>query len=222
MSMRLVMFDLDGTLIDSHALITAAMADAFVAEGLEPPTALAGRQVIGLSLPEALNRLSGLDGGGLDALVARYRDVHYTRATAGEMLEGLYPGVSDLLLKLSAQPETLMGIATGKAMRGVKRVLEQHGFTDLFATFQTPDNNPSKPHPSMLQKAMVETGAGPEATVMIGDTTFDMEMAKAARTRAIGVTWGSHSARELTAAGADLIIDGFPALAGAIDDVFRM
>ncbi len=96
--MRLIVFDIDGTLIDSHAFITATMTAAFVAEGLEPPTPAMGRTVIGLSLPEALGRLSGTKGPVLDALVARYRSLYHGSVADGATHEALYPGAREAVL----------------------------------------------------------------------------------------------------------------------------
>lgn len=217
--MRLIVFDIDGTLIDSHAFITATMTAAFEAEGLEPPTPAMGRSVIGLSLPEALGRLSGAEGLVLDALVARYRGLYHGSVADGATHEALYPGAREAVLALAAHPETVLGIATGKALRGVQRVLTLHGFTEQFNTLQTPDHNPSKPHPGMLQRAMAETGAEPQETLMIGDTSFDMEMAKAAGCHALGVSWGYHPHEDLTKAGADMVIHDYAELAAAIETI---
>jgi len=109
-----------------------------------------------------------------------------------------------------------MGIATGKGLNGVHRILQLHGLAGHFTTLQTPDHNPSKPHPGMLESAMRNTGAAPAETIMIGDTTFDIEMGVAADCRTIGVTWGYHAPHELIAAGASVLIDTYDQLDGAI------
>ena len=97
----------------------------------------------------------------------------------------------------------LLGIATGKARRGLLTTLERHGLSNRFITLQTVDSNPGKPHPAMLLRAMAETGVDPSATVVVGDTVYDMEMARRAGVRAVGVAWGYHTPDELEATGAD-------------------
>lgn len=216
--MKLVVFDMDGTLIDTQALITEHMATTFLGAGLTPPTAAASRRVIGLSLPIALARLAHSDDPVLiDKLVNDYKAHYRASLLTEDSREGLFPGAMDALDALKARDDVLLGIATGKGLNGVHRILELHGLTDYFVTLQTPDHNPSKPHPGMLETAMRETGATPEQTVMIGDTTFDIEMGVAAKTRSIGVTWGYHEPRELIAVGADTMIDRYDQLVEAID-----
>ncbi|MGI9504613.1 MAG: HAD-IA family hydrolase, partial [Geminicoccaceae bacterium] len=98
---------------------------------------------------------------------------------------------------------------TGKSLRGLQMVLEHHGIRDRFVTLQTADFHPSKPHPSMVETALKETGASAETTLLVGDTSFDMEMAVAAGVRPIGVSWGYHPKEQLEAAGAEIILDRF-------------
>ncbi|WP_137152168.1 HAD-IA family hydrolase [Devosia sp. FKR38] len=215
--MILVMFDMDGTLIDSQALITEHMAATFRSLGLVAPTPEEGRRVIGLSLPIAMARLAGTDDTVLiDQLVETYR-AHYRASVVTDAgREGLFPGTLEALQRLNAREDVIMGIATGKGLNGVHRLLALHGVSNYFTTLQTPDHNPSKPHPGMLLRAMAETGATPDQTIIIGDTTFDIDMGVAAGTRTIGVTWGYHDPRELIAAGASTMIDRYDQLDGAI------
>lgn len=218
--MRLVVFDLDGTLVNSGAHISAIMAATFTEAGLTPPSADATAEIIGLSLETALEKLSGQTGPAIDKLAEIYRRLyHQTIASSGT--EPLYEGVPEMLARLAAEPETLLAVATGKGIRGVNRVLDLHHIRDFFITLQTPDDNPSKPDPGMLLSAMREAGVGPEQTVMIGDTSFDMEMARAAGCFALGVTWGYHRPQHLRAAGAHAIVVRVGNLDAAINSLVK-
>ena len=220
--MKLVMFDMDGTLIDTAALITEHMTTTFVHAGLEPPTPEQSRRVIGLSLPNAMLELLGTGDEALaDRLAEDYRGHYRASLVSSEGREGLFPGVREALDLLHERPDMLLGIATGKGLNGVHRLTQLHGIAGHFSTLQTPDHNPSKPHPGMMLRAMDEMGAEPAQTVIIGDTTFDIEMGKAAGTKAIGVTWGYHHRDELVGAGADLIVDDYADLPAAIDRVLE-
>lgn len=215
--MRLVMFDMDGTLIDTQALIAENAAAAFASVGLPPPTPADVRAIIGLSLPVAIGRLARTeDVDVIEGLVGAYR-AHYRASLEHDIdREPLYPGARDALERLKQQPDTILGVATGKGLSGVVRILGNHGLAGHFVTLQTPDHNPSKPHPGMLLRAMAETGAEPASTIMVGDTTYDMELARAAGCRAIGVSWGYHEAADLIAAGAGALIHDYSELDAAI------
>lgn len=205
MTLRLAIFDCDGTLVDSQADICAAMDAAFEAAGLVPPDRNATRRVVGLSLPEAMRRLRP-DGTADDhsMLAQLYRDAFRERRMAGQVAEPLYEGIAGLIEEL-AGAGWLLGVATGKSDRGLAHCLETHGLTGHFITLQTADRHPSKPHPSMIEACLAESGASPSETAMIGDTAFDMAMAVNAGVRAIGVDWGYHHPRELVEAGAEAV-----------------
>ncbi|KPF86620.1 MAG: HAD-IA family hydrolase [Sphingomonadales bacterium] len=205
MSLRLAIFDCDGTLVDSQADICAAMDAAFEAAGLVPPDRNATRRVVGLSLPEAMRRLRP-DGTADDhsMLAQLYRDAFRERRMAGQVAEPLYEGIAALIEEL-AGAGWLLGVATGKSDRGLAHCLETHGLAGHFITLQTADRHPSKPHPSMIEACLAESGASPSETAMIGDTAFDMSMAVNAGVRAIGVDWGYHHPRELVEAGAEAV-----------------
>jgi phosphoglycolate phosphatase len=218
--LKLVMFDMDGTLIDTQALIAEHMATTFAEAGLAVPTPGQVRRIIGLSLPQAMLKLLGSDDMDQASKLAEDYRAHYRASlVAAEGREGLFPGAREALDALKAQADTVMGIATGKGLAGVHRLTELHGIAGHFSTLQTPDHNPSKPHPGMMLRAMEETGADKHRTVIIGDTTFDMEMGKAAGAKTIGVTWGYHHVDELRAAGADILIESYSELAAAIDSL---
>ena len=222
MSSTLVIFDVDGTLVDSQDIIVAAQRSAFAACGLEPPTRARSLSIVGLSLAEAFTALVG-PKGPVPALVAAYKDAFATLRADPSVEEPFFPGAAETIRRLARRPDVALGIATGKSRRGVARILDREGWRDLFATIQTADDAPSKPDPGMIMRAMAETGCGPAASVMVGDTTFDMAMARAAGIGAIGVSWGYHPVAALREAGAGAIIDGFeeldPLLPAAAQDV---
>jgi phosphoglycolate phosphatase len=216
---RLVVFDLDGTLIDSQHAIVAAMSRAFDDRGLALPARETVLGVVGLSLDEAMAALMPeLPPEETRALAEAYRRAFVAAREAGapEMDAPLYPGARAALDRLAGQRGTVLGVATGKARPGLDHALERHALHGYFATTQTADAHPSKPHPSMLQAALAETGARAERGVMVGDTAFDIAMGRAAGLATVGVAWGYHPRARLAAAGADLVIDAFDALDAAL------
>lgn len=218
---RLAVFDCDGTLVDSGSSIVAAMQGAFVAHGLAGPEAVAVRRVVGLPLKEAIARLiPGADDAFHDKLAAGYKEVFVGLRRRGLVLDPLYPGTLEAIEALIASG-WMLGIATGKSRRGLLETLERHGIRERFVTLQTSDIGPGKPHPDMLLRAMAESGAAAAAAVMIGDTTFDIEMASRAGVMAIGVSWGYHGGEELLAAGAGALVDDFGDLAGVVKSLME-
>lgn len=204
--MKLAVFDCDGTLVDSQANICRAMDEAFLLSGLEPPPRAATRRIVGLSLVEAMRALQpDADDAAHRRLAADYKDAfHRLRQSGGLDPEPLFDGIAAVIERLAADGWAL-GVATGKSDRGLGHVLAAHGLENAFATLQTADRHPSKPDPSMLLAAMAEVGATPADTAMIGDTSFDMAMARAAGARAVGVAWGYHGVGDLIDAGADVV-----------------
>lgn len=216
--LRLVIFDVDGTLVDSQANILAAMQLAFDGQGLDMPPRETVLGQVGLSLDVIfLNLVPDSDADLHAALVQGYKDAFMDNRIKAGPTGGVqfYPGALDVVNTLHAQPETLLGIATGKSKRGLDKMLEGHGLSNLFVTQQVADFHPSKPHPAMLHQALADTGVARDKAVMIGDTSYDMEMAKAAGLFAIGVTWGYHRADQLTAA--DVVISHFHELHAVLD-----
>ncbi|MEM8695646.1 MAG: HAD-IA family hydrolase [Pseudomonadota bacterium] len=206
MSNRLAIFDCDGTLVDSQANICMAMEQAFEQAGLAPPPREQTRRVVGLSLVEAMQLLlPDAEPDRHEALAQDYKAAFTEMRSTGVVHEPLYDGIADTLATLDATG-WLLGVATGKSDRGLNFVLESHGLTGSFVTLHTADRHPSKPHPAMLEACMADAGATPETSAMIGDTTFDMAMARSANILAVGVAWGYHDAHELEAAGADIVI----------------
>lgn len=217
--LRLVLFDCDGTLVDSQHMIVAAMRDAHAARGLDLPPRDRLLSVVGLSLPEAFAVLSqGSRSYPVEAMVEAYRTA-FSRLREAEPPEPMFEGAREVLDALRAQDDVLLGMVTGKSRRGVARVLEAHAMEGWFATIQTADDAPSKPHPAMVFQAMGETGARPEDTVVVGDTTYDVSMALQAGASALGVAWGYHETAALERAGADLVAHSFAEVPGAIADL---
>jgi phosphoglycolate phosphatase len=205
--LRLAIFDLDGTLVDSKHNIVAAVGEVARILNLAPPAPDVVPKVIGLSLLDALTALfPDVDPAMHQSLDREYRAAFVRMRQRPDHSEPLFPGTHEVLDQLE-EAGFLLGIATGKATRGVDYVLNRHGLTQRFATVQTPDKAPGKPHPGMVLQALAETGVEGRNAVVIGDTTFDIHMALAAGAGAVGVTWGNHSVTELKAAGAHRLID---------------
>jgi len=214
--MKLILFDIDGTLMDSQHMICAAMDLAYRGQGLACPSPAAVRAIIGLSLENAMRQLSAGADHPIEGLVASYKEAFTTMRQAGEWKAPLYPGARTAIESLYQRDGVVLGVATGKSRRGVTAMIETHALENVFTTIQTADTSPSKPHPGMVLAAMSETGIGPGDTIVIGDTVFDMEMARNAGASAIGVSWGYHPVADLHAAGASTVLDDFAALDAAL------
>jgi phosphoglycolate phosphatase len=175
--------------------------------------------IVGLSLPECFEVLSPEHDLATRAGLAQlYKNGNVWKTAAERVHDPLYDGAHALVSALARRDDVILGVATGKSRRGVARLVEREGWHGHFVTIQTADDHPSKPHPSMLLTAMAETGIAPERTIMIGDTTYDMQMARNAEVTAIGVTWGYHMHEALQAAGAHGIAHSFAELSRHIED----
>lgn len=216
---RLVVLDCDGTMVDSQAAIITSMRGAFELHSLAPPDDNQIRRIVGLDLGDAISRLVAKDQLSLvDELVDAYVTTARGYRDSGAWDDPLYPETKETIVSLK-DDGWLLGVATGKSMRGLNAVFEMHDIGHHFSTTQTSDLGPGKPSPEMLYRAMSETGVDKAFTVMVGDTTFDMEMAVNAGTYAIGVSWGYHEDDELRSTGADVIIHSYSELPGALDDL---
>ena len=213
----LILFDCDGTLVDSQQQIVASMQTAFAGQGLAAPEASAVHAVIGLSLATAVDRLApGLEPGLREAVLSAYRRAYVD----SERSLSLYPGVREGLESLRRKGYWL-GIVTGKSRNGLLRVLDDFDLHALFHVWRTADCCPSKPHPAMVLECMDELGMEAAATQVIGDACFDMEMARAAGVRALGVSYGVEPAERLMAAGAMRVFQRFDEIAPWFPDLGR-
>ncbi len=203
----LIVFDWDGTLLDSTATIVASMQAAARDLGLPVPDVRAASHVIGLGLQDAMQRaMPDLDPQSYQRMVERYR-YHYL---SQDHSLTLFDGVRDMLSDLASQGYFL-AVATGKSRVGLNRALNTAGLMSVFDATRCADETFSKPHPAMLHEITRELGQDLRRTVMIGDTTHDLQMASNAGAAAIGVHFGAHPREELQTLspmfGADSIAD---------------
>jgi phosphoglycolate phosphatase len=220
--MKLVIFDIDGTLVDSQHLICGAVHQVYDRHGLPKPSRERVLALVGLSLTDTFTRLADGAAHPVEAMVESYRDAFQTLRARPNSMEPLYPGAEEAIVRLAKRDDIALGIATGKSLRGIEVVLGHHKLLSHFTTVQCADTAPSKPDPGMVMNAMRDTGRSADDTVLIGDSIYDMQMAKAAGARAIGVAWGYHPPADLTAAGADAIVENFTALDAALDALWAV
>jgi phosphoglycolate phosphatase len=199
-------------------MICAAMQRAYDSHAIACPPREQVLSIVGLSLREAFGRLgNGHKNFPLDSMIERYKEAFFELRHSPEHQEPLYPGARETVHVLAAREDCRLGIATGKSQRGVRAILTHHDLLPHFATIKTADDAPSKPHPGMILEAMRETGAAPGDTIMIGDTSYDMEMARAAGVQAIGVAWGYHAPDLLRRSGAAGVVSDFAELRPAVE-----
>lgn len=208
----LVLFDIDGTLLDGAPMIVRCVTSAFRAAGETPPSPEAVRNVIGLSTEHIIDRLArALPADRRAKVLSSYRVAFFGAIEREEDLP-VFPGVGSALVRLRHAGITL-GIASGRSRRGTGHLLDTLGWRPLFRTVQHGDANPSKPNPTMIYRSLDETGFAPEETVMVGDKCYDMRMARAAGIGAIGVSWGYDQPKLLLGAGAQSVVEDFEHLA---------
>ena len=216
--LKLVLFDVDGTLIDSQHIIVEAQRRAFASVGLPAPSRADSLSIVGLSLREAFAVLVGPDGP-IEALADAYKSAFGELRLNPSNDAPFFPGAQEIVARLTARDDVLLGVATGKSRRGVAHLVERAGWHGVLSTIQTADDNPSKPAPDMILKALAETGVDPAHAVLVGDTSFDMIMARDAGIAAIGVDWGYHPTADLRDAGAHVIAHDFDEVLHWIDRI---
>ncbi|KZL05915.1 HAD-IA family hydrolase [Pseudovibrio sp. Ad26] len=220
--MYLIVFDCDGTLADSQDNIMIGFTAAYRFVDLPMPSRDEILATVGLTLDVAFEQLLGRNDPDLiEHMVKGYQQIVWEMRSKGRDYDPLYEGAIDALRELDSREDVLLGIATGKHSCGMKHLISLHELEGFFTTMQTADVAPSKPNPGMIFQAMSETGVDLENTIMIGDTTFDMHMARNAGVKSVGVTWGYHSAEDVKSAGATYIINQFKELIPVLSEHFK-
>ncbi|MBF0179592.1 MAG: HAD-IA family hydrolase [Magnetococcales bacterium] len=219
MTFDLIIFDCDGTLVDSLDGIARAAQRALDELGYHRNLSHDDiAQVVGLSLDEAMAVLMpDADPEFRTRAVQGYKRHYQTMADGRELLAPLFPGVRDTLETLEAAG-IVMGVATGKSLRGLQRTFQEHDLARFFSAVMTADQAPSKPHPAMVENILRATGFSASQTLMVGDTLYDIEMGRNAGTYTAAVTYGCHSRARLAEARPDHWLETMPellAIAGA-------
>ncbi len=223
MSLRLVVWDLDGTIVDSRTIIQNAMADAFQSCGLVAPVYEDTRKIVGLPLQDGCRLLAPdpEDSQLVDALVDAYRLAFIKNREEPDFKEPLYDGAIELLETLANQ-NCLQAVATGKSRQGIKAIFGMHDLERYFDTIWCSDDGPGKPNPFMVQEAMKALGCEVGETVMVGDAIHDIHMGRAAGVTTHGVVWGFGTAPELQAAGADHLHEDMQGLSLALGEFAKV
>jgi phosphoglycolate phosphatase len=205
--MKLALFDCDGTLVDSGKLIHEVMARTFEHHGYDRPHYDATKSIIGLTLDTAIARIMGVEvDDTIRAMMNHYKSIYGPVRQEPGFQEPLYAGIAEMMATLRSRDDVVIGAVTGKSRKGLDLIRSAHGFEEVFFVSRTADDCPSKPHPAMVLECCNEAGIAPSDTIVIGDSIYDMMMAKSAGARALGVSWGYGASDALAAAGADAIV----------------
>ena len=221
---HLAVFDCEGTLTDSHGLVVAAMQSACNEVIGMMPEASAIRALIGKNEYEMIQLLlqaenHDISDAGMRAMLQSYQNYVLNHRADDAYREKLYDGMTALLTQLDSE-EVLLAIITGRSRQGLDYMLHLHGLAHFFTITHTANDGVAKPNPDMLKQTMRETGTSPIHTVMIGDTSFDMEMAVGANAIPIGVNWGYHDKASLLQSGAAVVVNDCPQLLHNIKRIF--
>ena len=219
--MKLVIFDFDGTLVDSRKLITESNRVVFGQFGFPAPSEDESFSLVGMSLELVLLKLAGPDAP-VEKMVSAYREVLPLLRADAAYAEVPFDGANELLAALAERRDVRLGIATGHASHAIVPALERFGWQGHFCTVQTADKAPSKPHPGMILQALSEAGVRAEDAIMIGDTAFDIEMARGADVRGVAVSWGYHRPDRLRDAGAWRVVNGMSELRDCVFEAISL
>ena len=204
----LIVFDWDGTLLDSPSAIVASIQESSREMGLSVPSVERASHVIGLGLKDSLRHaVPDLDEAGYPEFVERYRRHFLAREPAME----LFSGVPELLQGLRDRGHRL-AVATGKSRKGLDRAFASSGLGDLFVASRCADETEPKPHPAMLRELMSELGEAPQGLLMIGDTSHDLDMASSAGVDAVAVSFGAHPGEALRERNPRAVVDSIEEL----------
>lgn len=215
MGLKLAIWDMDGTIVDSREVIQTAMVRSFESLNLKPPSYDETRKIVGLGLAEACEMLAP-DGVDIPQLVEAYRQAFVARRAEADFKEPLYDGAIETLDRL-VEDGWLIAMATGKSHRGIRSIFEMHPLEKYFDTIWCADDGPGKPHPFMCEQAMSALGAEPQQSLIIGDAIHDMRMGLNAGIRTLGVSWGFGEAHELETVGAHEVHHDFATLNASLD-----
>ena len=218
---KLVIMDLDGTLVDSQEFIISATTVAFRDEGLKVPKRENILSIIGLSLTEAFSVLNkDLNEKQIKKLISTFKNC-YNTFSQEQLISPLYENAKNFLENLKRNEEIILAIATGKGLKGLLQILKAHNLESFFSKLQTSDFYPSKPDPTMLVSLMKTLKIKTEDAVMVGDTDFDISMAHRAGIKSIGVLWGYHSISRIKLMKPTAIVENFADLEQKINELFR-
>ncbi len=210
-----MLFDFDGTLVDSRRLITESNRVVFGQFGFAVPSEAESFSLVGMSLELVLLQMAGPEAP-IEQMVAAYREVVPLLRADKAYAEVPFAGASELLAALAVHKDVRLGIATSHVSHTIAPALQRFGWHGHFCTVQTAEKAPSKPHPGMILQALDEASVKADDAVMVGDTSYDIEMARAADVRGVAVSWGYHRPDRLLAAGASCVVNSMSELSDCL------